>query len=155
MRLIAACLLCLVFGVLAGCATPVNSDQKVETESQLMHREAQAAYDQGDDARAEQVYKKLTTLGPQDAETWFRLGNLYARTGKPQIAQEAYLKSLSLKDTDPRTWNNLGIVMLRQAWLALVQSKLISEPNDPAFENTAVIIKTLETLPAIASEKKK
>ena len=155
MRLLNACLLWLVIGMLAGCAAIMKSDQMADTDSQLMHREAQAAYDKGDDARAEELYKKLTTLRPQDAETWFRLGNLHARMSKPQIAQEAYLKSLSLKDNDPRTLNNLGIVMIRQAWMALVQAKLISEPNDPAFENTAVIIKTLETLPAIASEKKK
>lgn len=155
MRLLAACLLGLVLGVLAGCATNANSDQSADTDSQLMHREAQDAYDKGDDVRAELLYKKLTTQGPQDAETWFRLGNVYARTKKPQIAQEAYLKSLSLKDNDPRTWNNLGIVMLRQSWMALVQARLISEPNDPAFANTAVIINTLETLPAVASEKTK
>ena len=118
MRLISTWFLSFALLVLTGCA--VKSEQVADTDSQLLHREAQAAYDQGDDARAEQVYKKLTTLGPQDAETWFRLGNIYARTNKPQIAQEAYLKSLSLKDTDPRVWNNLGIVMLRQAWLALV-----------------------------------
>ena len=155
MRLLAACLLGLFLGVLAGCATDSKSHQVSSIASQLMHREAQDAYDQGDDVRAEQLYKKLTTMGSQDAETWFRLGNIYARTKKPQIAQEAYLKSLALKDTDPRTWNNLGIVMLRQAWLAMVQAKIISEAGDPAFENTAVIIKTLETLPAIASEKTK
>ena len=76
MRLLNACLLWLVIGMLAGCAAIMKSDQMADTDSQLMHREAQAAYDKGDDARAEELYKKLTTLRPQDAETWFRLGNL-------------------------------------------------------------------------------
>ena len=154
MKRFIAILLLPVFLSLAGCAA---LPEKIGTadELTLMHREAQAAFDQGDDVRAEFLYKKLTTLAKQDAETWLRLGNIYARTNNPQLAVEAYQQSLSINDADPRTWNNLGIVMLRQSWLALMRAKQISMPNDAAFVNSADIIEVLERLPAIMSEKEK
>jgi Tfp pilus assembly protein PilF len=154
MKRLATNLLLPVFFVLAGCATPQEKTSQAD-ELTSMHREAQAAFDQGNDARAEFLYKKLTTLATQDAETWLRLGNIYARTNNPQLAVEAYRQSLSINDTDPRTWNNLGIVMLRQSWYALVRAKQISMPNDPAFVNSADIIQVLERLPAILNEKTK
>jgi len=143
-----------VFLTLTGCAAGPEK-VSVTDELTLMHREAQAAFDQGDDARAELLYKKLTTMAKQDAETWLRLGNIYARNNNPQLAVEAYRQSLSINDADPRTWNNLGIVMLRQSWHALVRAKQVSMPNEPAFVNSADIIQVLERLPAIMSEKAK
>ena len=147
-------LLLPLYLTLAGCAATPEKVGATD-ELTLMHREAQAAFDQGDDARAELLYKKLTTRAKQDAETWLRLGNIYARTNNHQQAVEAYRQSLSINDTDPRTWNNLGIVMLRQSWHALVRAKQISMPNDAAFMNSADIIEELERLPAIMSEKAK
>jgi Tfp pilus assembly protein PilF len=154
MKRIAAILLLPVCLTLAGCAATPEKASKTD-DLTLMHREAQAAYDNGDDARAELLYKKLTTLAKQDAETWLRLGNIYARTNNPQSAVESYRTSLSINDADPRTWNNLGIVMLRQSWMALVHAKEISNPSDAAYLNSADIIRALERLPAIMSEKAK
>lgn len=141
-----------VYFLLSGCAGTI---EKLNTGNDLtlIHREAQVAFDQGDDARAELLYKKLTTLGKQDAETWLRLGNIYARNNKHQPAEEAYRISLMINNSDSRTWNNLGIVMLRQSWVALVRANSLSSPNDPSYSNSADIIKALERLPVIQSEK--
>lgn len=152
MRLVAILLL-PVYLTLAGCA--IAPEKSSTDDLALMHREAQAAFDQGDDARAELLYKKLTTLADQDAETWLRLGNIYARTNNTPSAIEAYRQSLSINDADPRAWNNLGIVMLRQSWHTLVRAKQLAKPNDAAFVNSSKIIQVLERLPAIMSEKSK
>lgn len=153
MKRLAAILLLSLYLSLVGCTAMLKKGSTDDLT--LMHREAQAAFDQGDDTRAELLYKKLTSLAKQDAETWLRLGNIYARTNNPQLAVEAYRQSLSINDTDPRVWNNLGIVMLRQSWLAFLRAKQMSNPNDAAFVNSVEIIQVLERLPAIMSVKAK
>ncbi len=118
-----------------------------------MQREAQAAFDNGDDARAEVLFKALVRAIPNDAETWLRLGNLYARTNNADQAVEAYMKSLSLNNNDSRAWNNLGIVRLRQSWAALIRANALADPKDPAFANSSETVKVLEQLPSIADLK--
>ena len=118
-----------------------------------MQREAQAAFDNGDDARAEVLFKALARSVPNDAETWLRLGNLYARTNNPDQAVDAYLKSLSLNSNDSRAWNNLGIVRLRQSWAALIRANALADPKDPAFATSNEIVKALEQIPSIADLK--
>lgn len=149
------CLLCIfVLIFLSGCASTIERFGAANDLSAL-HREAQVAYEKGDDAQAELLYQKLTMLGKQDAETWLRLGNIYARNNKTQSAEDAYRTSLLINDSDPRTWNNLGIVLLRQSWVALIRANSLSSPKDPAYLNSTDIIKVLERLSVIQSEKTK
>ncbi|MCE9641550.1 MAG: tetratricopeptide repeat protein [Betaproteobacteria bacterium] len=136
---------------LAGCAVIDNSGGA--NDLLRIQREAQAAFDSGEDARAETLFKALARAVPNDAETWLRLGNLYARTNNPEQAVDAYMKSLSLNSSDSRAWNNLGIVRLRQSWAALIRANSLSDPKDPAFATSSEIVKVLETLPSIADLK--
>jgi Flp pilus assembly protein TadD len=78
------------------------------------------AYDKGEDAQAESLYLGLLRLSPNDAETHFRLGNLYARSGRPDRAAESYMQTLMASPSDVRAWYNLGIVRQRQAQAALI-----------------------------------
>jgi Flp pilus assembly protein TadD len=136
--------------VIAGCTM---MDHRSSDDLLKMQREAQAAFDNGEDARAETLFKALARATPNDAETWLRLGNLYARTNNPEQAVDAYLKSLSLNSNDSRAWNNLGIVRLRQSWAALIRANSLADPKDTAFASSNEIVKTLEQLPSIADLK--
>jgi Flp pilus assembly protein TadD len=140
----------LLCAALAGCAA---LDHRASDDLVKMQREAQAAFDNGEDARAETLLRALARAMPNDAETWLRLGNLYARTNNPDQAVDAYLKSLSLNSNDSRAWNNLGIVRLRQSWAALIRANSLADPKDPAFATSSEIVKALEQLPSIADLK--
>ncbi|MDB5809183.1 MAG: tetratricopeptide repeat protein [Betaproteobacteria bacterium] len=118
-----------------------------------MQREAQAAFDNGEDMRAEVLFKALARSIPNDAETWLRLGNLYARTNNPDQAVDAYLKVLALNSSDSRAWNNLGVVRLRQSWAALIRANRLADQKDPAFATSSEIVKALEQLSSIADLK--
>lgn len=127
---------------------------KVEPEDlALLHREAQSAFDQGDDTKSLALYEKLTKLANQDAETWFRLGNLYAKTGNPQSAQLAYQQSLSINPTEARAWNNLGIVLLRQSWESFYFVQQVSQPSDIAHRSSTEILDILKRLPSVVTER--
>jgi cytochrome c-type biogenesis protein CcmH/NrfG len=140
----------LLCALLAGCAMMEN---RSGDNIAKMQREAQAAFDNGEDARAETLFRALARAMPNDAETWLRLGNLYARTNNPDQAVDAYLKSLSLNSNDSRAWNNLGIVRLRQSWAALIRANSLADPKDTAFATSNEIVKVLEQLPSIADLK--
>ena len=92
-------------------------------------------------ARAEALFRALARATPNDAETWLRLGNLYARTNNPDQAVEAYLKSLSLNSNDSRAWNNLGIVRLRQSWASLIRANSLADPKDPVAATSSEIVR--------------
>ena len=124
---------------LACVALGACSSAPVKPEAEplaLMHRQAQTAYDQGEDANALALYKKLSLVPNQDSETWLRLGNLYARTNDALLAETAYRQALQINPSDARAWNNLGTVLLRQSWLAFVRAKQLASPIDPAYVNS-------------------
>ena len=130
---------------LAGCAGVENRSGGEDFVK--MQREAQAAFDSGENARAEVLYKGLLRSMPNDAETWFRLGNLYARTDNADQAVNAYLTALTLNGSDPRAWHNLGVLRLRQAWAALLRANALTAPKEPINQMSAEMIRSLEKLP--------
>ena len=118
-----------------------------------MQREAQAAFDSGENARAEVLYKGLTRAMPNDAETWFRLGNLYARTDNADQAVNAYLTALSLDGTNSRAWHNLGIVRLRQAWAALLRANALTGEKEAVHTMSTELVRALEKMPYLSDDR--
>lgn len=124
-----------------GCSTTQEGDLYER------HRQAQQAYATGEDQRSENLLLGLARTAPNDPETWFYLGNLYARTGRPDLAIDAYEKSLMLKSVDPRPWHNIGIVRLRQAWAAFIQAEALAPTDDPLHGKLQDLIKAMEKMP--------
>jgi tetratricopeptide (TPR) repeat protein len=147
----------------AGCAggnaweaKPLDPDVDLVT----INREAELAYESGESAKAEALYKSLVRKMPNDAETWFRLGNLYARNNRPDEAANAYQKALLANNADPRAWHNLGVVRLRQAWAAMLQAYDNLKPDNPLYASVEATLREMEKIPLLepeakAAEKKK
>jgi cytochrome c-type biogenesis protein CcmH/NrfG len=135
-------LLCVFF---AACGT--TEPRSGAEDLVKMQQDAQAAFESGEHVRAEALYKGLLRAMPNDAETWFRLGNLYARTDNAEQAVNAYLTALALNGTDARIWHNLGVVRLRQSWAAMLRANSLSAPKDGINERSEETIRALEKLP--------
>lgn len=146
-RTLAAMALC---AVAAGCGGMETRTESGGEEYLKMQREAQAAFDNGENARAEVLYKGLVRAMPNDAETWFRLGNLYARSDNADQAVDAYLRCLSINGNDARAWHNLGVVRLRQAWAALLRANTLTAPPQPINTISADMIHALEKVPHLS-----
>lgn len=112
-----------------------------------MRRDAQVAYAGGQDERAEKLLIGLTRAVPNDAEAWFYLGNLYARTNRPEQATQAYQKSLMLNSGDARAWHNIGVVRVREAWAAFIQAHNLSKTDDPLYAKLESLISAMEKIP--------
>ncbi len=134
---VAPLLACLT--LLAACATG---------DIYEMHQSALQAYDSGADARAEALYLGLARSAPNDPETWLRLGNLYARSSRPDKAGEAYERGLLLAPGDARLWYNLGIIRQRQAHAAFIMAHQYIDDADPLQAKAQMMVERLA--PAVA-----
>ncbi len=112
-----------------------------------LRRDAQLAYADGQDERAEKLLIGLTRSAPNDSEAWFYLGNLYARTSRPEQATDAYQKSLMLNSRDARVWHNIGVVRVREAWASFIQAHNLSKPDDPMHARLESLIRAMEKIP--------
>lgn len=129
--------------LLGGCAMlPAESLNLYE-----LRRDAQVAYAGGQDERAEKLLIGLTRSVPNDAEAWFYLGNLYARSSRPEQATQAYQKSLMLNSRDARVWHNIGVVRAREAWASFIRAHNLSKPDDPMHARLENLIRAMEKIP--------
>ncbi|MBI2801486.1 MAG: tetratricopeptide repeat protein [Gammaproteobacteria bacterium] len=112
----------MIVGVLialSGCAAfaprPTVSDAPVETDRAGLEHAAAAAYAAQDWAASERDYSALAAQPGSDAETWFKLANIYARTSRPDLAVRAYREAVNRDPKHARAWHNLGLIQLRLA----------------------------------------
>jgi len=140
---------------LAGCgASAVIQTFDNDPDVITINREAQLAYEGGENAKAEALYKSLVRKMPNDAETWFRLGNLYARSNRPDEAANAYQRALIADNANPRAWHNLGVIRLRQAWAAMMQAQEYLKPDTPLYQAVDLVLKQLEKMPIVDADGK-
>lgn len=121
--------------LLAACASsPAGRDEQAaapRTDLAEVQRLAEAAYADGDWAAAETHYQQLVRATPQEGSFWFRLGNIFARTTRPDDAVIAYREALVRDAADGKAWFNMGVVQLRQAANSFLQMNLHVKGDDP------------------------
>ena len=157
-RAMALPLCAALLAAMGGCTTTIATAIRTfdnDPDLVTINREAQLAYESGEDAKAEALYKSLVRRMPNDAETWLRLGNLYARSNHPDEAANAYQKALIANSADPRAWHNLGVVRLRQAWASMLQAHANLDPGDPLYRNVEETIRHLSQLPLLEASPPK
>lgn len=132
------CLLSLLS--LAGCQrTPERPVAGVAPEGAAIDIKATQAlaserYADGDWAAAETQYVALAREIPQQADYWFRLGNIYARTDRPDLAVSAYREALVRDPQLSKAWFNMGVVQLRQAANSFHKMDVHVPEGDPSRE---------------------
>lgn len=109
----------MLLASLAACASSPPARLKATVGQQ---QQADQAYLGGNLAQALSGYQALTAAYPQNADFWFRLGNIYVRMERPDEAADAYRHALQVEPAHAKAWHNLGIVRLRQAEAAFAQS---------------------------------
>lgn len=92
---------------------------------------AAEAYAKQDWATSESLYAALTQTNPGIVEPWFRLGNIYARTNRFDLALRAYREVVLRDAAHARAWHNMGVVQLRQAAQTFAELQKHAQPDDP------------------------
>ncbi len=113
----------LIILLLAG---PGNSDAKKGNE----------AYEQGDYAKAEELYRASLEDDPENAEVYFNLANALAKQGKTEEAIQTYMEYRSLADSPEKkalAEYNIGSVLAEgQQWKPATQHFRNSLKLNPA-----------------------
>jgi tetratricopeptide (TPR) repeat protein len=123
-------LACLLLGACSSSSTkPDKPDQKVNLS--VASEAGREAYASGEWRAAEPHYLALVRGIPQDAANWFRLGNIYARTARPDPAVAAYREAAIRDPSNAKVWFNMGLVQLRQAANSFINMNLNVDENHP------------------------
>ena len=117
---------------LTGCSLPgVKPAAEPDIDLFELERRADAAYQEGDMGASEQHYMLLVRKMPEEALHWFRLGNIYARTSRPDAAISAYREAVLRKPDYSKAWYNMGIVQLKQAANSFNEMQVHTLSDDP------------------------
>lgn len=141
---------CMTNGLGPGQVIPEES--RATPELALLNQNAQLADAGGEVAKAEALYKAVLRNSPNDADTWYRLGNLYANNNRPTEAAIAYERTLVADNSHARAWHNLGIIRLRQAYASLLQAQITVNADDPLAERIDTTLDELSKLTILDSQ---
>ena len=111
-----------------------------------LREEAERAYGTNDMPLAEKDFKLLTESVPKDAEPWFRLGNIYARSNRADEAIHAYREAVVRKSSLTKAWYNMSLVQLNQAQKTLLEMQQYIGPDDPIAQQVQHMQETLDVL---------
>lgn len=117
--------------VLGGCASSPSARLRTTIDQQ---QQAGQAYADGKLMQALSGYQALTATHPQNADFWFRLGNVNVRLERPDDAVVAYQHVLQIEPSHAKAWHNLGIIRLRQAEAAFAQSAQTAAGVDASLQ---------------------
>jgi len=143
--------LALCCALVSGCATVAQngvSDKEGAGAPGTMdlYREGMKAYQEGDMETAETKLSAVLEKVPQDAQVWFRLGNVFARTDRPRLAVRAYQDALMRDPRLAKAWHNMGVVHLRQAANDFISLANAVPPEDPLHERGRKMSNTILAL---------
>ena len=130
---------------LAGCVT-----QQVEESPKIdlleLQAEADTAYINDDLVTSERGYEILVQEMPTIALHWFRLGNIYVRTNRPDAAINLYREAVLRNPKYSKAWYNLGIVQLKQTAYSLNEMLLYTDINDPLYNKAKDMLDGIQNI---------
>lgn len=136
---------------LSACVTAFKDEEdSSKLDYLLLKAEAEQAYKARDYKTAEEKYLKISKGVGRDPDAWFKLGNIYARTQRPQRAIIAYHEAVIRDSKLSKAWNNLAIIYLRQSLNAYTSLISHAEKDDPIVE---MATKNLEKLYEIVGKE--
>jgi len=129
----------LFFLGLVGCSTSTSSKKSIYAQ----YERAIDAYNEGRFSDAEPMLRKLLLEHPQFAEGWFRLGNLYVRTGQNEAAITAFKTCLRYDNDNTKAWHNLSLVHLKMGIAALDEGIARTVPDTPDYNQLFILKKAM------------
>lgn len=131
----------LSLALLSACATNAGRNEVLKRLEN-----ADRAYDAEDWRAAEDGYRALTTLVPNDAYAFFRLGNVLAKQTRYDEAAYAYQEALIRDASLIKAYSNLGMVRLLQAETAFSAVTSKARTSDGTTANARMMLKELRKI---------
>jgi len=138
----------IVIACLLGCSSSPQRSSGVVKQYEL----AMEAYKAGRFSDAEPMLRRLLNQYPQFAEGWYRLGNLYVRSGQNEAAVTAFKECLRYDPNYTKAWHNLAFVHLKIAIEILDEGIAKAQPNSPDYNQ---LMQLKLSMLAVSSETSK
>ena len=136
--------LLILASMLVACEqTPTKPDSEPADLSSV-NDQAAKAYAENNLEEAEKQYAILTREAPGEAEPWFKLGNIYARTLRSELAITSYQEALVRDSQHVKAWHNLGIIQLREVDQTFSQLQDLLDDDDPLHQKSVNIRSAIE-----------
>lgn len=103
----------IICALLLGCSTAPK--HQGNPDIMAVQARAEQAYRTAMLDQAESLYLEVLSSVPNYAPAWFRLGNIYTRTGRQEAAVAAYQRCLELDPNNQKAWYNMSLVRLKQS----------------------------------------
>lgn len=104
---------------------------------------ANSAYIDGDLFEAEKRYLNILLDHERVADAWFKLGNIYYRTGRFRASVNAYESVLKIDNKHAKSWYNLSLSRLSQAIETIDQSLEVLDDSSPYYQQNLSLKKSL------------
>lgn len=138
--------------MLSACAESMVKEDDVSQQNMFeIENLANQTYQNNQWHESEKHYTILVDKIPENAVHWFRLGNIYARTQRPDAAVTAYRESLIRDPRFAKAWYNMGVLHLQQAANSFSEFQIYVDKNDPLYEKGQKIF--VDTLDIIKQDK--
>ena len=134
---------------LAACSQlGMKKENKEEPKRDLfeLQKQADISYSNNDMAASERDYKILIQELPEIALHWFRLGNIYVRTNRPDAAINLYREAVLRDPTYGKAWFNLSIVQLKQTAYSLNEMLIYIDENDPMYTKAKDLLDGIQSI---------
>jgi tetratricopeptide (TPR) repeat protein len=134
---------------LGGCQNALikSSATASSTEELVELKQAAAnAYHQKNYEAALPLYQELTQAISNDANLWFRTGNVLARLNRPAEAVTHYEQAVKNDPQLATAWHNMAVLQLRQAANTLVQMVRHINPDDPLYPRAVALSEATLTI---------
>ena len=141
---------CFLIVLMALFLTACASNEVKPVQIPELQREAARAYQLKNWKEAEERYAELVNLLPGEAMLWFRLGNVYAHTHKPDEAIAAYKEALVRDPKLSKAWHNMSVMSLRQTTHLFIEMVKYLEPDDPLYKKA---VSTAEALIVVMKQR--
>jgi tetratricopeptide (TPR) repeat protein len=141
---------CLVTVVLVatlnGCEQSPTKPDKNPIDLAETYSLASKAYDAQNWVDSEEHYNTLVQNAPGEAEPWFKLGNIYARTLRPELALRAYRETLVRDSRNAKAWHNLAVIQLRNAGKSFSELEKVVDSESPLHAKSIKIQNAIDEL---------
>lgn len=130
----------IILAGVSGCTELNKKESLPEQDLFEIQQLADSAYQNEDLVEAEKQYTTLVKEASTDPINWFRLGNIYARTKRPEAAVAAYHEVLVRDPQFTKAWYNMGILQLKEAAHSLTELQIYTEEDQPLYEKSQEIV---------------
>lgn len=145
-RFIVALLLMLSLAACDPIGVKKDNNEDVKPDLLEIQKQADASYQNNDLAASERDYNILVQELPEIALHWFRLGNIYVRTNRPDAAIQLYREAVLRDPKYANAWFNLSIVQLKQSAYSLNEMLFYVDKNDPMYTKGKDLLNGIQTI---------